>query len=104
MSEHEPLAPDGAPTHSDSAVAPDRGVAEPASVSTDPPAATGMPRRASDPRAASPVPLLPDSSSRVPWEAGPSQAAPGALPRAALSVSTLAVVGFSLALTAQTAL
>ena len=46
---------------------------------------------------------LPAGSSAAPWEAGPARSAPGTFPRAVLSVATLAVVGFSLALTTRTA-
>jgi uncharacterized membrane protein len=77
MSEHEPHAREGMPTSSSSA------------------AATGPVAEA--------IHSLSAASSHAPWEAGPARSAPGTFPRAALSVATLAAVGFSLALTARTA-
>jgi uncharacterized membrane protein len=112
MTEHEPPAQDGVPTSSASAEAIDAAsvTAEPAPASLldEPPpdgASTpeGTPPNDVAPTEASPAPLqLPAASNESPWEAFPQQAPPDSLPGTALSVATLAVVGFSLALAAQT--
>ena len=120
MSEHEPPAPEGAPPSPDSAVAHDV-IAEstPREVAATDPVATTTEEVATTaeevatttegitatepPTGASEPPLqLPASVSSSPWEPFPQQAPPDTLSRAALSVATIALVGFSLALSLQT--
>ena len=96
MTEHEPPAQDGVATpsaaeHGDVAAAPAVGVVDPVLAE---PAVIAEP--ASEPL------LLPAASNESPWEAFPQQPPPDSLPGVALSIATLAVVGFSLALATQT--
>lgn len=111
MSEHEPPAPEGAPTSSDSAreetpaVEPALPAAEPVVEATalEPVAAIEPVAALPEAEVASSEPLLLPAAAPTPepWEPFAHEPAPSALPTAALSVTTLAVVGFSLALSAQ---
>jgi uncharacterized membrane protein len=103
MSEHDPQAPEGVPARSDSAPVPDPTTSEPSQPT--PKAAAVTPDAAPEvsPERLAPARQFTDGPGDAPWEVGPPHAAPGALSRAALSVSTLAAVGFSLALSVQTA-
>jgi uncharacterized membrane protein len=83
MSEHEPPAQEGAPTGPDSVVVPESFSGE------------------SVLRGAPPL-LLADNTSGGPWEPFAQQPPPDTLSRTALAVTTLAVIGLSLALMLQT--
>jgi len=83
MSEHEPPAQEAAPPSTDSAVVPE--------------AVPGEPTLNAE------LPLLASANvSSAPWEPFPRQPPPDTFSRTALSVTTLAVVGLSLALMLQT--
>jgi uncharacterized membrane protein len=115
MTEHEPPAPDGVPAaagspegHDVAAVPPEAAPALPeaeAAGAPAPPFDTAPELTPDGPRTLEPASellLLTASSNQSPWEAFPEQPAPDSMSRTALSVATLAVVGFSLALAAQT--
>ncbi len=84
MSEHEPPAPEGAPTSPDAASPPE-------AVSSEP-----IPSLSAEP-----LLLAPATFSSSPWGPFPQQPPAGTLSRTALSVTTLAVIGLSLALMLQ---
>jgi uncharacterized membrane protein len=104
MSEHEPPAEEGAPISPDSASVPQPESEH--SVPSEVAAAIGQESHAASPEAAGvgPAPLLLAEAgvSTSPWEPFPQQPPPGVLSQTALSLTTLAVIGVSLALMLQT--